>query len=480
MPILDCGHAEEGGQRVCPHLWANRHDASYRYFTGRGQEWELVCSTCQRSEQTERVTLCGKCFRALVSDTECVGRSGEPEILSRATSLYFRHRIVSWDFPWPIVDIQPIEVDECQHWLAWTGTELIRLDLDTKESLVLFRRPAAEVAGLERIHLAPSGRYAALVADRGQNGIVVDVFSDRVTMPLNRGDYHEEQSRFPVAFVTVGTRDLVIHSTAWNRLDVSDPMTGELLTPRELPTERNENYLDYFHGGLLISPDGRRILDDGWVWSPYGVVRSWSLTDWIGRHVWESENGPSVRNLCGRSYFWNGPMCWIDAHRVAIWGMGEDENNLIPAARIFDVITGEESHWFAGPEGEFIFDEVLFACSPSNGVTVWDITTGERLLHDPTTQPTRYHRSARTFLQFGSRSGFRLSQLVGQPLQSSRTARLVAAGIAQAGTFDELPILADALEEAGCEDTALLRHCRAGVRHGQECWAVQRVLEASE
>jgi len=46
------------------------------------------------------------------------------------------------------------------------------------------------------------------------------------------------------------------------------------------------------------------------------------------------------------------------------------------------------------------------------------------------------------------------------------------------GTFAavHLPVLADALEEAGCEDAPLLAHCRRGGPHVRGCWVVDRVL----
>lgn len=41
---------------------------------------------------------------------------------------------------------------------------------------------------------------------------------------------------------------------------------------------------------------------------------------------------------------------------------------------------------------------------------------------------------------------------------------------------DGLPMLADALEEAGCDFALLLDHCRSGCDHGSSCWAVQLTL----
>ena len=42
--------------------------------------------------------------------------------------------------------------------------------------------------------------------------------------------------------------------------------------------------------------------------------------------------------------------------------------------------------------------------------------------------------------------------------------------------FDRLPILADALEEAGCQDTLALEHCREGAVHTRGCWVLDRLL----
>jgi hypothetical protein len=42
--------------------------------------------------------------------------------------------------------------------------------------------------------------------------------------------------------------------------------------------------------------------------------------------------------------------------------------------------------------------------------------------------------------------------------------------------FDDLPVLADALEDAGCTDRRLLSHCRRGGHHARGCWAVDLLL----
>jgi len=43
-------------------------------------------------------------------------------------------------------------------------------------------------------------------------------------------------------------------------------------------------------------------------------------------------------------------------------------------------------------------------------------------------------------------------------------------------TFDRLPILADALEDAGCTNHNILQHCRQSGKHGNGCWVVDLIL----
>jgi hypothetical protein len=51
----------------------------------------------------------------------------------------------------------------------------------------------------------------------------------------------------------------------------------------------------------------------------------------------------------------------------------------------------------------------------------------------------------------------------------------IARDLDETGRYDDLPVLADALEEAGCSDATVLGHGRAG-RHYRGCWLVDAVL----
>jgi hypothetical protein len=60
-----------------------------------------------------------------------------------------------------------------------------------------------------------------------------------------------------------------------------------------------------------------------------------------------------------------------------------------------------------------------------------------------------------------------------------RTVPRLARSIYEERAFERLPILHDALLDAGCDDEALLGHCRAGGEHVRGCWAIDLILEKS-
>jgi hypothetical protein len=59
------------------------------------------------------------------------------------------------------------------------------------------------------------------------------------------------------------------------------------------------------------------------------------------------------------------------------------------------------------------------------------------------------------------------------------TARRLAQAVYRERRFQDLPVLADALEEAGCADPQLLGHLRGPGPHVRGCWAVDALLGRS-
>ncbi|AWM42102.1 hypothetical protein C1280_02235 [Gemmata obscuriglobus] len=49
-------------------------------------------------------------------------------------------------------------------------------------------------------------------------------------------------------------------------------------------------------------------------------------------------------------------------------------------------------------------------------------------------------------------------------------------GIYADRAFDRMPILADALQDAGCDNADILTHCRSEAQHVRGCWVVDLLL----
>jgi hypothetical protein len=65
------------------------------------------------------------------------------------------------------------------------------------------------------------------------------------------------------------------------------------------------------------------------------------------------------------------------------------------------------------------------------------------------------------------------------PAWRSEAAVALASAVYAERAFDRLPILADALEEAGCDHPDILAHCRGPGPHARGCWVVDLVLGKS-
>jgi hypothetical protein len=84
----------------------------------------------------------------------------------------------------------------------------------------------------------------------------------------------------------------------------------------------------------------------------------------------------------------------------------------------------------------------------------------------------------------GPEEAAHLRDIIGSPFRFKliesgwRTSNVLAltATIYEERAFDRLPILADALMDAGCADESILSHCRSDGPHVRGCWVVDLVL----
>ncbi|WP_439620667.1 hypothetical protein [Gemmata sp.] len=77
-----------------------------------------------------------------------------------------------------------------------------------------------------------------------------------------------------------------------------------------------------------------------------------------------------------------------------------------------------------------------------------------------------------------------LRDIVGNPFRPvafapewrTPTALALARQMYESRDFGAMPILADALQDAGCDSDAVLAHCRAAAPHARGCWVADLVL----
>jgi hypothetical protein len=107
---------------------------------------------------------------------------------------------------------------------------------------------------------------------------------------------------------------------------------------------------------------------------------------------------------------------------------------------------------------------------------------------DAVVSPVPWQRRARDWPRNPSGSLFQPVSLVhdvfGNPFRTvrfrgawrSEAVAGLARGMYESGDFAPMPVLADALEDAGCDCPDILAHCRGPGPHVRGCWVVDRVL----
>jgi hypothetical protein len=402
----------------------------YRWLTGVGLEAELLCAACAARREAGRaleiVSICDACLSVLEDELgDPGGFRGTPGLRVRLETI--DETIDEAPLPWPlekVLDIAPIEAEKASWLVVLRDGTVQRLDADSRSAdhVCSIDLPRAEPDHkpwnahvlTPRLHPSLDATFAAVVHDYGKHGRVYDLRTGRCTIELNGGGYYPETVPFSFAFVEHRDRTVAIHRNAWNRLDASDAATGQLLTDRG-PTNyrrgepRPEHYLDYFHGRLVVSPDGQRIVDDGWQWHPTGIPTVWDLGRWLDTNPWESEDGPSRMPLAYRDYYWDHEMCWLDSERIALSGIGEDDDWMIDGARVFTAAEADPAReaWrlarelgaFAGPSGRLFGDSRRLFSAGEDGLTIWDVEAGALLARIDGFTPSCQHSHGRELVE---------------------------------------------------------------------------------
>jgi len=164
--------------------------------------------------------------------------------------------------------------------------------------------------------------YICVTERYGLNAAVVNIQSCN-TLKLSREGYRNDVSSYSAGFIEDSGQVLLVHQTQWNRLDITNPETGQLLTTREIinedtgetettkwgtsPKRRQVNYIDYFHSLLHISPDGKHFLSNGWIWQPVDNIICFETNSFMSGY---EPSGKYTGYM--RGYAWDRPCTFIN------------------------------------------------------------------------------------------------------------------------------------------------------------------------
>ncbi|MFJ9942100.1 hypothetical protein [Streptomyces erythrochromogenes] len=392
MPLI-CGHdAPAYGAPLCEHIRAASADPldHYLHYTGLGLERQHLCGIC-RSEAATAVTaaVCEDCYDATEGST--LGVIGRPQTIDASRPVPGTVETTALpDGAGTVLDLAPTDhgfVLLCDdgrilRWDTTAGT-----CTEAARSSVAVPADAKPWSGREqalRLHASRDGAFAAVVLDYGRTGEVIDLSTGTVTIPLHNDGYHSYTVPFSLTFTEHAGRTVVLHRTQWSVVEAVDPATGARVA-RTPADDTSSDWSGYFHGALHLSPGGTRIASDAWLWHPVGQPFVWNLEQWLtgGEHA--PDRDVDRWSLPSCAYYWNRPVAWLDEDRLVVGGLGDDEDELVPGARVFllgrdlDGPVLKEVATFGGPEGHFFAADGLLFSSSESGLEMWDPTSGARL-----------------------------------------------------------------------------------------------------
>ncbi|MET8947873.1 hypothetical protein ABZX30_31150 [Streptomyces sp. NPDC004542] len=425
---LVCGHdAPAYGPPLCAHLRAVAETDYFLRYTGVGWQSEHVCEGCRDESPPATEQVCEECFDDLLGRAE--GVVGAPQIAEAPRPLD------------PTVDTTPlpglagevVDMAPTERGLLLLGEDgrLLLWDVPGGDCTEVGRSSVAPAADANprgrrsqtrRLHASSDGRFAAVVIDYGRHGEVIDLTSGSVTRHLENDGYHSDTVPFSLAFTTHGERQAVLYRDQWNRIVACDPATGETLASTPASGE-DAPWNRYFHGALLPSPRGTHIVSDAWQWHPVGSVLVWNAGP-------ESSlpTGPADwSQLAFCDYYWDRPLAWIGENRLAVGGIGEDDETLVNGATLYELTGAGDTQWveagaFPGPHGRFFAADGLLFSAGESGLEVWDPVEGARTGSVPGFRPTHHDPRTGELLQLDADAGVLRGWHVGK-------ARAQAAGL---------------------------------------------------
>jgi hypothetical protein len=165
----------------------------------------------------------------------------------------------------------------------------------------------------------------------------------------------------------------------------------------------------------------------------------------------------------------------LDAYLRWVQGDGPDPASLYPAFA--------QGHWMQGIDSWDVGDAIgaLIGYRGCSWSLVYPLAMGEAFNVNHGSPFLRPDAAAAEWLR---RQADHLREIVGNPFHPIsfapgwRTGNTIAIArkMYEERDFSSMPILADALQDAGCDNEEILNHCRGPGPHVRGCWVVDLVL----
>lgn len=216
----------------------------------------------------------------------------------------------------------------------------------------------------------------------------------------------------------------------------------------------------------------------------------WLAAEWCGRirHVfepddlpwfdafarWVAEGGPHPAEVCRHQEFY--PLDYPrEVTRWARWSAEAIRRDDPLVAAAFAGVSASEDYPFVPlPEPDFAHAHRGRAAAKRAAEKAREDAHREAWRAAKTAHEARVRREFCDQFRDVAGNPFRPVQF--DPAWRTEAVVALARGVHEDRAPDRLPVLADALEDAGCADPAILAHCRSAGPHVRGCWVVDLVL----
>lgn len=298
-------------------------------------------------------------------------------------------------------------------------SDILTAEMFTAEEKSIEEETKAKV---KEITLSKTNQYCFIYQKFGEIGVLIDLFAKKVIKTLKRDGYHNDVSSYSNLFFEHNNKEYFIYQTEWNKLDIIDLSTFEIISTRNT-AYGSEDYIDYFYSDIIVSDNGEYIVSTGWCWQPFAVMYSIN-TKKIFENFNEIELQLKEKGFGFGGYYWDRAKCFIDNETIAfVYNINEfdpeDDEDKTEKIVIYNLkehkevkridFNGFELNEYFEPKDYgswFAFNKYLYTISECGGVSVIDLNDETVLFTDKELYFDLYCKSSNVFVNINKNNEF--------------------------------------------------------------------------